>query len=531
MFSASLPAQSSHPGIRERYFFALFRCLEAALLALWVFSPFAPYFNTLNTLLPLKLLSVAYLLFASTVFLLERRGSSQGRVLLGLCIDVLAFACLAWLLPVGFFSVALVVLANLAAGGLLLSSRQSTLITLTAIVILLGHYLFNTLAGTGQANIAQSLMFAASYSATVLFCQLLAKQARQSMALAEERGQQLADMAQMNELIITRMRTGVILLDKHHRIVLSNEAANQLSQKNLERGHALQELEPELDRRLWQWRGNPDQKPQALILYEHGPEVIPRFVALTQQDVLYLAFLEDSRVFSGRADELQLANLGRLSASIAHEIRNPLAAISYAQQLLAESEQMPDADRRLLDIIGIQSRRMDGIIENVLQLAKREAAHPESLELNAFCERFVHEFLATHPQEQGKIALHRHSAAALGLFDPLHLYQIVSVLLNNALHYGHNPYQPAHIQIAVRMDAGQPLIDVIDHGPGISPEDAKHLFTPFFSTSEHGTGLGLYIARQLAEANQGQLRYEPVLGGGCRFTLVLSGGHSLLVDA
>jgi two-component system sensor histidine kinase PilS (NtrC family) len=530
MFSASLPAKSTHPGIREHYFFALFRCLEAALLALWVFSPFAPYFNTLNTLLPLKLLSIGYLLFSSAVFLLEKRGYSAHRVLLGLCIDVLVFALLAWLLPIGFFSVALVMLANLAAGGLLLGNRQSTLITLSAIAILFGQYLFNAFTGA-EANIAQSLMFAASYSATVLFCQMLAKQARQSQALAEERGQQLVEMAQMNELIITRMRTGVILLDKHHRIVLSNEAANQLSQKNLERALSLQELAPELDRRLWQWRHNPDEKPQALVLYENGPEVIPRFVALTQQDVLYLAFLEDSRVFSGRADELQLANLGRLSASIAHEIRNPLAAISYAQQLLAESEHVLDADRRLLDIIGIQSQRMNGIIENVLQLAKREAAQPESLELNAFCERFVLEFLATHPQEQDKIALHQHAGAAVGLFDPLHLYQVLSVLLNNALHYGHNPYQPAHIQIAVRMDAGQPLIDLIDHGPGISPEHAKHLFTPFFSTSEHGTGLGLYIARQLAEANQGQLRYEPVLGGGCRFSLLLSSGHSLLAEA
>jgi two-component system sensor histidine kinase PilS (NtrC family) len=531
MVSASLPAKRSNLSAREQYFFALFRCLEAALLALWVFSPFAPYFNTLNTQLPLKLLSVTYLLFSSALFLLDKRGPGRNRVLPGLVIDMLMFACLAWLLPVGFFSVALVMLANLAAGGLLLTSRQSTLVTLAAIAILLGQYLFNVFSGADQANIAQSLMFAASYSATVLFCQMLAKQAQQSMALAEERGQQLADMAQMNELIITRMRTGVILLDKHHRIVLSNEAANQLSQKNLERGHSLQELEPELDRRLWQWRQNPDEKPQALVLYEHGPEVIPRFVALTQQDVLYLAFLEDSRVFSGRADELQLANLGRLSASIAHEIRNPLAAISYAQQLLAESEHVPEADRRLLDIIGIQSQRMNGIIENVLQLAKREAAHPESIELNAFCERFVQEFLATHPQEQGKIALHPHSGPAVGLFDPLHLYQVLSVLLTNALHYGHNPYQAAHIQIALRMDAGQPHIDVIDHGPGIRPEDAKHLFTPFFSTSEHGTGLGLYIARQLAEANQGQLRYEPLLGGGCRFTLVLSGGHSLLAEA
>jgi two-component system, NtrC family, sensor histidine kinase PilS len=529
MFSAHLPDKRINLSAREHYFFALFRCLQAALLALWVFSPFAPYFNALNPLTPLKILSVVHLLVSCVLFMLEKRTFSKQRVWFSLCIDIWVFGCLAWLLPVGFFSVALVMVVNLAAGGLLLSSRQSALLTFCAITVLLGHYLFNAFTDSTQVDVAQSLMFAMIYASTVLFCQMLAKQAQQSQALAEERGVQLAEMAQMNELIIKRMRTGVVLLDKNHHIILSNEAASGLNQKALQRDQPLQQLAPELNKRLWQWRQNPDLKPQPLTLYENGPEVIPRFVALTQQDILYLAFLEDSRVFSGRADELQLANLGRLSASIAHEIRNPLAAISYAQQLLCESNQVSPEDQRLLDIIGTQSLRMNGIIENVLQLAKREAAQPESIELNRFCQQFVQEFLTTHPNDSEKIHLHVSSDLSVGLFDPLHLYQVLSVLLSNALIYGHNPYQAAHVQIALRMDTDQPIIDVIDHGPGLSEEVKKNLFSPFFSSSEHGTGLGLYIAKQLAEANQAQLHYEPISGGGCRFSLVLSGGQSLLV--
>ena len=358
---------------------------------------------------------------------------------------------------------------------------------------------------------------------------MLAQQAQTSQAKADERGLQLAEMAQMNELIIKRMRTGVILLDKHHRIVLSNEAANQLSHKSLEKNLALRLLAPELDKRLWQWRQNPEEKPKPLVLYEQGPEVIPRFVSLTHNDVMYLAFLEDSRVFSGRADELQLANLGRLSASIAHEIRNPLSAISYAQQLLAESNELNEADRRLLDIIGTQSLRMNGIIENVLQLAKRETAHPQSIDLKIFAVRFLEEFLLTHPHEKNHIRLHSSSEAVMALFDPLHLYQVLNVLINNALQYGHEPHQPASIKLNVRLENRQPIIEIIDSGPGISKSAAQHLFSPFNSSSEHGTGLGLYIAKQLADANQAQLRYEPVLGGGCRFALWLSTGQSLLV--
>ena len=528
MFSASSPDKNINLSAREHYFFALFRCLQAALLALWVFSPFAPYFNALNPLTPLKVLCVVYLLGSCLLFIMEKRTFSKHRVLFSVCVDVLVFGCLAWLLPVGFFSVALVMVVNLAAGGLLLSNRQSAVLTLCAIAVLLGHYLLNAFFNHSTTDIAQSLMFAMIYASTVLFCQMLATQAQQSQALADVRGVQLAEMAQMNELIIKRMRTGVVLLDKNHHIVLSNEAASGLNQKALQRDYPLKQLAPELNQRLWQWRQNPDIKPQPLTLYENGPEVIPRFVALTQQETLYLAFLEDSRVFSGRADELQLANLGRLSASIAHEIRNPLAAISYAQQLLCESGQSNPEDQRLLDIIGTQSRRMNGIIENVLQLAKREAAQPESLELNSFCQSFVQEFLITHPNDSEKIHLHVTSELVVGLFDPLHLYQVLSVLLGNALIYGHYPHQTAQVQIALRMDTDQPIIDVIDHGPGLSNDVTKNLFSPFFSSSEHGTGLGLYIAKQLAEANQAQLRYEPITGDGSRFSLILSGGQSLL---
>ncbi len=529
MFSANLSDKRINMSAREHYFFALFRCLQAALLALWVFSPVSPHYDLLNALTPLKVLCIGYVLVSCMLFVLEKRQFSKSRLLFSVCLDVLVFACLAWLLPVGFFSVALMMMVNLAAGGILLTIRQSDALTLCAIAVLLGQYLLNVLNNDAPNDIAQYLMFAMIYASTVLFCQLLATKAQQSHTLAEQRGVQLLEMAQMNELIIKRMRTGVVLLDKNHQIILSNESANGLNKKVLLASHSLFTLAPELDKRLWQWRYNPDIKPSALCLYVNGPEVIPRFAALNQNDVFYLIFLEDSRVFSGRADELQLANLGRLSASIAHEIRNPLAAIRYAQQLLSESKHIVPDDLRLLEIIGTQSVRMNGIIDNVLDLAKRDSAHPETIELNDFLDQFLQEFLLTHPNERSNIRLQHNIDSCVGLFDSLHLYQIISALLNNALRYGHLPFKTAEIVIALHRVADQHVIEVIDHGPGLSAEVLKNLFTPFFSTSEHGTGLGLYIAKQLAEANQAQLRYDPIFGGGCRFSLTLSGGQSLLV--
>ena len=265
-----------------------------------------------------------------------------------------------------------------------------------------------------------------------------------------------------------------------------------------------------------------------MSLYEFGPEVIPRFVALTLHEIIYIIFLEDSRVFSGRAEELQLAHLGRLSASIAHEIRNPLAAISYAQQLLSESDTLAESERGLLNIIRTQVVRTNGIIENILNLAKRETAQPQSIELNAYVDRFLKEFLETHPDDRGAVQVAPFAQAVTVSFDPLQLYQVLNILLNNALIYGHLADQLPDIRILARLDKDQPVIEVIDKGPGIVPSVAAKLFTPFVSTGEHGTGLGLYIARQLAESNQARLVYLPAPIGGSIFRLSLSTGQALL---
>ena len=514
---------------RELYYFALFRCLEAALLALWVFSPYAPTPNPVH-LETLQVLSGAYLFSAALLLFWDRLGTQPGQLIAGLSVDMAVFAVLAWLLQSEFQSVALMMLVNMAAAGLLLSQRRSSALTLMAIALLFAHYLMVRLRSEANADVVQTLMLAASYAATVLFCQLLANQAKLSQALAETRGLHLAKMAQMNEQIIKCMRSGVILLDRHHRVLLSNEAAGQLSRQSVQHGQRLLEFTEELDNRLELWRKHPEQRPEALSLYEGGPTVIPRFVAIVLNELNYLVFLEDSRIFSGRADELQLANLGRLSASIAHEIRNPMAAISYAQQLLAESETTNESDRRMLEIIGNQSKRLNGIIENILGLARRQTANPQILEINGFLANLVDEHLSTHPDDRALIHLESIPEPVHALFDQLHLHQIMTVLLTNALEYGHVPHIPAEIRISVRMDGWTPVIDISDRGPGIALKEREQLFMPFYTTSPHGTGLGLYIAKQLADANQAQLCYETLPGGGSLFSLHLSDGQTLLDD-
>ena len=184
-------------------------------------------------------------------------------------------------------------------------------------------------------------MFSVTYLGTALLCQQLRRQISASEALASKRGEELANLSELNELVIRRMRTGVLVVDGSHRIRLSNEAAWALIGRATDQSRDLMEVSPALQKSLWEWRQGRSEAPAAITFAEGGAEVLPRFVSLSLTDKLFLIFLDDSRIYSGRAEELTLFTLGRLSASIAHEIRNPLAAISYSAQLLDESDRSP----------------------------------------------------------------------------------------------------------------------------------------------------------------------------------------------
>jgi two-component system sensor histidine kinase PilS (NtrC family) len=372
-------------------------------------------------------------------------------------------------------------------------------------------------------------MFSVTYLGTALLCQQLRRQISASEALASKRGEELANLSELNELVIRRMRTGVLVVDGSHRIRLSNEAAWALLGSGTHQRRDLMAVSPALQKCLWEWRQGRSEPPPAMTFFEGGAEVLPRFVSLSLTDKLFLIFLDDSRIYSGRAEELTLFTLGRLSASIAHEIRNPLAAISYSAQLLDESNDLPDADRRLLEIIHTQCTRMNGIVQNILGLARQERSQTESVELVAFTRTFVQDYRDSHPLETDVLQAVDAGHRVVALVDPQHLHQVLTVLVHNALTYGRTQGQAAQVTVAVRRDetTNAPIIEVIDRGPGIPARVVEQVFTAFFSTSDHGTGLGLYIARQLCEANQSVLSYEPVPAGGSCFRILLPASQAL----
>ena len=231
---------------------------------------------------------------------------------------------------------------------------------------------------------------------------------RATEALAEQRSIDLANLSQVNELIIRRMKTGVLLVDDANRMHQINESAWMLLGNPGADQRDLGQLAPELSRRLYHWLTSGKLDETATQLADGVPEVVPRFTRLAPNDDSHvLIFLDDTSLVSRRAEELTLASLGRLSASIAHEIRNPLAAIRYSAQLLAESTSMDSADQRMVEIINNHCIRLNEIIENILQLSRRERSRPETLDLDAWAHDFVEEYCREQRPGRGLAARHR----------------------------------------------------------------------------------------------------------------------------
>ena len=511
---------------RELYFFGLYRVLEAGLLALILFSPAGVLVEAPRNLVLGRSVAVAYLLAALVLFLKGRRGALDTQALVGIAVDICAAALAMHALPDSSSGIALMLLFNVGAAALFVPLRYALGAATLAAVALVGEYLWTVLfEGASARPLAELLMFAVSFLAMATVTNLVGRQMRASQALAERRGMEAANLAEISELIIRRMRTGVLLVGHDNLIRVANEAAVLLLGDH-EGDRHLDLVAPELARRLHRWRrdGTLDETP--LQLAPDLPEVLPRFTRLMADSEQALVFLDDTSSLSRRAESMTLATLGRFSASLAHEIRNPLAAISYSTQLLEESR-LPDADRRLLQIIHQQTQRMNGIVENVLSLARRERAQPDHVELVGFARRFVEEYGNSHPLDGDVLQVASKVAEVPALVDQRHLHQVLTALVHNALTYGRMPGEPARVTLVIG-DAHGPQLDVLDRGPGIPDGIAGQLFRPFFTTSGHGTGLGLYIARELCRANQATLEFVAIPGGGGCFRIRFPGPHSLL---
>jgi two-component system sensor histidine kinase PilS (NtrC family) len=236
-----------------------------------------------------------------------------------------------------------------------------------------------------------------------------------------------------------------------------------------------------------------------------------------------LIFLEDYRPLVAKAQSLKVSSLGRLAASIAHEIRNPLGAISHATQLLQESGDIPESDRRMLELVITNSQRVNDIVESVLQISRREPPRPQDLQLKRWVENYRRRYLDGR-SEPGTLHIEYADPRARVRFDPEHLQRILDNLVDNAMRHSaaHTGVPSAEIRIRVDSPRAECMIDVYDEGEGVRAEDLPRLFEPFFTRSSGGTGLGLYLCRELCELNQARISYEPTGDQRSRFQILLT---------
>ena len=402
-------------------------------------------------------------------------------------------------------SIGQLLLVSLAAAGLISRGRITLFFAaLASIAALLEHTYEVLYAGGEAAQYVQVGLLCMSYFAVAWLAHTLAKYAVDSQQLAQRRGRDLVSLSEANRLVMRDMQDGVLVVDGRGMIMQMNLRAERLLRKAIVTESLLSETFPILYGQYALWKQTGSMSRDILQL-DVGVQARLRFVPIERDAVSgAVIFLEDMQRVRAEAQQIKLAALGRLTANIAHEVRNPLSAISYAAELLGEEQD--DARRqRLLEIVLDNTQRINQIVQDVMQLNRRDRAQPEVFELDVMLRTFIEEFNLTERLETGVLALNGMSGVAV-TFDRGHLRQVLWDLCLNALRYCRKA--PGSLKLAMGLEDGWAVLDVQDDGPGISGEHQGKLFEPFFTTEADGTGLGLYIARELCEANGARLEYH-----------------------
>ena len=442
-----------------------------------------------------------------------------------LLLDLVMFSLLTYLFGGLASGLAVLLVFTTVAAAVLLPLRRALFIASLATLVVIGDAVAGGLLRSGHVEyLVRAGLYGVTLFVITILTHTLARWARDFRLIAERQMVSLSRLEQINELIIKRMRSGVLAVDSAGEIRMMNESAWFLLGNPNAADRMLQSVSPELHAALEQWRQEPRTESSPVRMAGSQAEVIPHFVALPAgREISELVFLEDSDIVARRALELSGQTLARLSTGIAHEIRNPLAAVSHAAQLLAESPDLAEADARLVEMITKHARRMKRIIENILQISRREKAQPEIIDLREWLRELQAEFSGVHPGYRFELRMAGDEPVTV-LFDRSQLHQAVWKLMENAMqHLGDDNAVP---RLTLRLDPGERagfcLLSVEDNGLGIPEERIGKIFEPFVTTRREGSGLGLYIARQLCESNQAELTVDSVPGELTRFHIRMS---------
>lgn len=460
--------------------------------------------------------SSAYLVavLLSFVLLYLRKPRFTWQLALQVCGDILVLPVLSYASGGVQSNVGLLLLISLAAAGLISRGRITLFFAALASIATLLVQAYAVLSDDAPAaQFVQVGLQCGAYFAVAWMAHSLAKYAVDSQLLAQRRGRDLASMSEANRLVMRDMQDGVLVVDAQGVIVQMNPSAARLLRHTHIAGEVLSGTFPILFGQYALWKKYGTTSRDTLHL-DAGMQARLRFVAV-ERDVMHgvVIFLEDMQRVQAEAQQIKLAALGRLTANIAHEVRNPLSSISYATELMQEGG-VDAQQQKLLRIVLDNTQRINQIVHDVMQLNRRDRTQTEQFDLHELLDVFVDEFSRAERLESGVLVMLADGEHIVE-FDRGHLRQVLWNLCGNALRHGRN--KPGSLMLVVVSEESHVVLDVQDDGAGVSEADRVRLFEPFFTTAAQGTGLGLYIAKELCEANGAQLNYRAREGhaGAC----------------
>lgn len=440
--------------------------------------------------------------------------------------DIVAVALLTYFSGGIQSNLGMLLLVSLALAGMIGRGRITLLFAaLASIAILLvhGYSILTRDASVGQ--FFQAGILSTSYFAVAWLAHTLSKYAVASERLAVLRGVDLSNMAEANRLMIQDMPDGVLVVDERGVVRQSNPSAERLLGKQVFTVGGktqLAECSPVLDALFAGWRQNKALGHEVLRLPGADHPVRVRFLPVQREGFWgAVVVLEDLQRVQEQAQQVKLAALGRLTANIAHEVRNPLSSISYATELL--KEQVQDASQqRLLQIILDNASRLNRIVQDVMQVNRRDRVQADVFNLAKLAEELV-ESLCQAEKISRPVFVLQIEPACKARFDRGHFEQVLWNLCRNALRYSQK--LPGSVRLkGFAAEDGRSVLEVSDDGPGVPADATQKLFEPFFTTDSGGTGLGLYITRELCEANGAMIDYRRAPYGGACFRIVFGGG-------
>ncbi len=472
--------------------------------------------------------TIAYVA-ASVVFMLTlylRKPGLDSQVVIQTSVDIILIIMLMHASGGIRSGIGMLLIISISLSSIFLTRRVTLFLAAATSLALLGEHIYSHLVLPNyreayiQTGILGVVIFAFAFITSIV-----ARRMRASERLASDRSRELKSAVQMNEQIIRSMRTGILVVDPSGWIKMANNAARSLlGIASVDNNMTLEQAQPELHSRFVEWQNSTVPTQQKPIHQSHGlPDLQPGFSRIEPSagmDSTTLVFLEDASRLNQRFQQVRLASLGRLTASIAHEIRNPLAAINHASQLLEEALQN-SPDSKLTEIISTQVERLNSVIENVLQLSREQSGTSEPIRLLPWLEKFKDEYATSQGLDKQQIKLQVAPENMTVLFDSTQLHQVMWNLCGNAVNHARVPLDQVSITMrgGIDTESRQPFVDVIDNGPGIDAKTAANIFEPFFTTSNEGTGLGLFITKEVVESNRAKIRHVALPAGGTCFRI------------